>query len=246
MIYTAMSGARQAMYRQATNNHNLANADTTGFKAAIDNLEAIPVFGPGHPARVHARDRAAGADLAQGALRTTGDPLNVAVRGPGFIAVQDVDGTEAWTRNGEFRVTALGVLETSAGHPVLGEGGPVTLSPYERIEIAPDGTISIQPLGGGASGLAVLDRIRLVKPDSATVTRNERGLFVGTDGPTRDVPADAAVTLQSGALEASNVDRTGALVNMIELARHFETQLKLMKSAEEVDAAATSLLKSGG
>ena len=246
MIYTAMAGARQAMHRQANNNHNLANVDTTGFKAAIDNLEAMPIYGPGHPARVHVSNRAAGADLAPGALRTTGDPLHVAVRGAGFIAVQDTDGGEAWTRNGELRVSATGLLETSGGQPVLGEGGPITLSPYEKIAIAADGTISIRPLGQGSGGLAVLDRIRLVKPEAANVTRNERGLFVSTAEPTEDEPADAAVTLQSGALEASNVDRIGALVNMIELARHYETQVKLMKNAEDVDSAATSLLKSSG
>ena len=171
MIYTAMAGARQVMHRQANNNHNLANVDTTGFKAAIDNLEAMPVYGPGHPSRVHVSDRAVGADLAPGALRTTGDPLHVAVRGAGFIAVQDTDGGEAWTRNGELRVSATGLLETSGGQPVLGEGGPITLSPVrEDRDRRRDGTISIRPLGQGTGGLAVLDRIRLVRPDPETVT----------------------------------------------------------------------------
>ena len=241
MIYTAMTGARQVMNRQATNNHNLANLDTSGFRAAIDHLEARPVYGPGHPARVQVQDRASGADLTPGAIRTTGDPLHVAVRGAGFIAVQDVDGGEAWTRNGDLRVSPLGLLETSGGQPVLGEGGPISVSPYERIAIAVDGTVSIRPLGQGAGGFAVLDRIRLVAPDPATLRRNERGLF------TSEVAAepDAAVTLASGALETSNVDRVGAMVTMIELARRFETQLKLMKSAEETDTAATTLLKGG-
>jgi len=240
MIYTAMAGARQTMHRQATNNHNLANVDTTGFRAAIDALESMPIYGPGHPSRVHVTDRSAGADLTPGAIRTTGDPLHVAVRGQGFIAVQDVDGEEAWTRDGDLRVSALGLLETGAGLPVLGEGGPITVSPYQELSIGADGTISIRPLGQGAGGLAVLDRIRLVNPDPASLTRNERGLF------TSDVeaPPDAAVTLQNGALETSNVDRMGAMVTMIELARRFETQINLLKNAEETDSAATSLLRS--
>ena len=242
MLYVAMSGARQVMHRQATNNHNLANLDTTGFRAAIDRLEARPVYGPGHPSRVQVQDRAAGADLSQGPIRTTGDPLNVALRGSGFIAVQDVDGAEAFTRNGDLSVSPLGMLETSGGQPVLGEGGPITVSPYEEISIAEDGTVSIRPLGQGAGGLVVLDRIRLVDPEPGSVTRNERGLFTSEE----DVEADAGVTLQSGALESSNVDRVGAMVTMIELARRFETQMKMMKSAEETDSAATGLLQSGG
>ena len=241
MIYTAMAGARQVMHRQATNNHNLANVDTSGFRAAIDHLEALPVYGPGHPGRVQVRDRAGGADLTPGAIRTTGDPLHVAVRGSGFIAVQDVDGGEAMTRNGDLRVSPLGLLETSGGQPVLGEGGPITLSPYERIAIAADGTVSIRPLGQGAGGLVVLDRIRLVDPAPGDIRRNERGLFTSD----AELAPDAGVTLQSGALENGNVDRVGAMVTMIELARRFETQVKLMQSAEETDAAATTLLQSG-
>ena len=241
MLYVAMSGARQVMHRQATNNHNLANLETTGFRAALDHLEAKPMYGPGHPSRAYVHDQAAGADLTPGATVTTGNPLNVAVRGSGFIAVQDVDGSEAWTRNGELRVSATGLLETSGGQPVLGEGGPITLSPYEELEIAPDGTISFRPLGQGAGELVVLDRIRLVDPDPTTLERNERGLFTSE---TEALP-DAAVTLQSGAIEGSNVDTSTALVTMIELSRRYEAQIKMMKSVEEIDNAAMGLLGKG-
>ena len=246
MIYVAMSGARQAMQRQAINNHNLANVDTTGFKAAVDALESLPIYGPGYPMRVQVRDVEVGADLAQGALRTTGNPLHVAVRGEGFIAVQDVDGSEAWTRNGDLRVSALGLLETSTGQPVLGDGGPITVSPYERIAIGEDGTLSIVPLGQAAGGLAVLDRIRLVRPEPGTIARNPRGLFTSVVAENESVPADADVKVQSGSLETSNVDRVGTLVTMIELARHFEMQMNMMKKVEETDASATSLLKQAG
>lgn len=240
MVYLAMSGARQVMHRQAINSHNLANVDTTGFRRALDGFEAMPMYGPGHPGRVQVQDRSQGADFSQGAIRTTGDPLNVALQGPGFIAVQDVDGNEAWTRNGDLSIGPDGLLQTSSGQPVLGNAGPITLTAFEELDIAEDGTITVRPLGEGAAGLAIIDRIKLVNPDPATIERNERGLFTGD----QEAVADAAVTVQSGALETSNVNTVDSLVTMIELARQFETQVKLMKTAEDTDSAATRLLAS--
>lgn len=240
MVYLAMSGARQVMHRQAINSHNLANVDTTGFRRALDGFEALPMYGPGHPGRVQVQDRSQGADLAQGAIRTTGDTLDIAIQGQGFIAVQDVDGNEAWTRNGDLSIGPDGLLQTSAGQPVLGNAGPIVLTAFEEMDIAEDGTITVRPLGQGGAELAVIDRIRLVNPDPATIKRNERGLF------TSDIEAvaDANVTIQSGALETSNVNTVDSLVTMIELARQFETQVKLMQTAEDTDSAATRLLTS--
>ena len=240
MMYVAMSGARQIMLKQGTNNHNLANINTTGFKADIDSFKSMPVYGPGHPGRVYGEDSRAGVDLTEGKLISTGAPLDVAINGSGFIAVQDVDGSESYTRDGSLRVTEQGLLVSSGGYPVLGEGGPITLSPYSNIHIGVDGTISIQPLGQNGGELAVLDRIKLVTPDPATVQRNERGLFTTTE---EELPADAAVTLVSETLETSNVNSVQALVNMIELSRQFEAQVKMMSAAEDNDVAAAKLLK---
>ena len=242
MIYVAMSGARQVMHKQATNNHNLANLNTTGFKAEINAFQAMPVYGPGQPSRVYGENFRAGADQRPGTIIQTGNALDIAVDGEGFIAVQDIDGNEAYTRAGEMKVNAQGVLESAGGYPVLGNGGPITLSPYEELLIGTDGTLSIRPLGQGAGELAVLDRIKLVKPDPTTLTRNERGLFTSEAG---EEPADADVSVASGSLETSNVSSVDALVNMIELSRQFETQVKLMKTAEDNDEAAARLLRAG-
>ncbi|MFK7894110.1 MAG: flagellar basal-body rod protein FlgF [Granulosicoccus sp.] len=240
MMYVAMSGARQVMLKQATNNHNLANMNTTGFKADVDSFRSMPVYGPGHPARVYAEGHRAGIQHTQGQLISTGAPLDVAVNGDGFIAVQDSEGNERYTRNGNLQVTDQGMLVTSAGHPVLGEAGPITLSPYSDILIGTDGTITIQPLGQAVGETVVLDRIKLVNPDTATIKRNDNGLFTT---PTGDEPADAAVTVAPGTLETSNVNSVEAMVTMIELARQFEAQIKMMSAAEENDRAAAQLLK---
>lgn len=240
MMFLAMSGARQVMLKQASNSHNLANLNTTGFKADIDNFKSMPVYGPGHPGRVYAEDHRMGIDHTAGQLINTGVPLDIAVNGDGFIAVQDIDGTESYTRDGSLRVTEQGLLVTSGGHPVLGEGGPITLTPYSDILIGIDGTITVQPLGQGGGELAVLDRIKLVNPERDSVKRNERGLFTTPEG---EQPANAEVTLATETLETSNVNAIEALVNMIELSRQFEAQVKMMSAAEDNDKAAAQLLK---
>ena len=237
----AMSGARQVMIKQATNSHNLANQSTTGFKADIDSFKSMPVYGPGHPARVYGEDHRVGIDHSQGQLISTGLPLDLAINGEGFMAIQDIDGNEVYTRNGNLQVTDQGLLVTATGYPVMGEGGPITLSPYEDILIGSDGTITIRPLGQGAGEIAVLDRIKLVNPDTADLKRNQRGLFTSANG---NEPADAEVEVVSGSLETSNVNAIEAMVTMIELSRQFETQVKMMKTAEEKDSAAGKLLNS--
>ena len=240
MVYLAMSGARQTLIEQSTNNHNLANVNTTGFKAQMDAFGAMPVYGPGHPDRVYALTNHVGASHKQGNIIQTGNSLDVAINGDGFIAVQDADGNEAYTRSGDLNVTADGLLQTSDGFLVLGNGGPISISPYEEISIAKDGTITIRPLGQSAAELAVIDRIKLVNPDTTTLVRNERGLFTTEAGFEE---ADAIVQLESGALESSNVNSVQALVTMIELSRQFETQIKMMSVAEDADTTASKLLQ---
>lgn len=240
MMYVAMAGARQIMHKQASNSHNLANLNTNGFKAEIDNFKAMPVYGPGHPGRVYTENHRSGVDLTPGQIISTGVSLDVAVDGDGFIAVQDVDGSEVYTRNGSLRMTDQGLLVTSSGEPVLGEGGPITLSPYDDIVIGRDGTITIRPIGQGGGELAVLDRIKLVNPERDQIKRNERGLFTT---PNDEEPADANVTLATESLETSNVNSVEALVTMIELSRQYETQVKMMTTAKDNDATAAQLLK---
>lgn len=243
LAYIAMSGARQIMQKQATNNHNLANLNTSGFKAEFDTFNDRPVYGPGYPGRVYTENDTRAVDFTEGSLISTGNPLDVAINGSGFIAVQDAEGNEAYTRMGELRVTAEGLLTTADGRAVLGNGGPITLTPYQDLMIGNDGTITIQPLGQAAGELAVLDRIKLVNPDTATMTRGRDGLFRSAEG---DLPADAAVSLEAGMLETSNVNSVEAMVNMISLARQYETQVKMMSTAEENDRVAGRLMQNPG
>ncbi|MDH3429323.1 MAG: flagellar basal-body rod protein FlgF [Gammaproteobacteria bacterium] len=244
MIYIAMTGAKQTEYAQAINSNNLANISTTGFRADLHSFSSTPIEGPGVDSRVNAVVDSYGTDMAQGPIMNTGRDFDVAVKGDGFIAVQAPDGREAYTRAGDLRVDAAsGLLMTGAGHLVMGNSGPIALPPTEKRDIAPDGTISVQPVGTGPEALTIADRIKLVNPDPALVYKGEDGLFYLQDDAIAD--ADASVQVQNGALERSNVNVAKTLVNMIELARQYEMQVNLIKTSEENADSAAQMLRLG-
>ncbi len=241
LLYTTMSGAKQIMRAQVSNTNNLANANTTGFRSDFESMRSMPVFGEGMPTRVYAMAERPGINFQHGSLETTSRDLDVAVRGEGWLAIEGADGEEAYTRAGNLQVTSLGQLVTANGHPVIGNGGAIALPPYKKLEIAQDGTISIIPLEGGNNELAVVDRIKLVNPDLATLKKGEDGLLRLKEGGIS--PFDAKVSVIGGALEMSNVNAISEMVDMISLSRQFEAQWKLMKKAEELDSSTTQLLK---
>lgn len=244
LLYVAMTGAREAQVAQSVTSQNLANASTTGFRATLASAVHAPVAGPGHAAaRAYAVTEGQGIDFTPGPLIATGRALDVAIEGEGWIAVQTPDGGEGLTRAGDLRVDAFGMLTTGTGLPVLGNGGPIALPPFESLEIAGDGTVSIRPLGQDAAGLAVVERIRLVNPDPATLVRGEDGVVRVAAG--EPPPAEADVRLIGGMLEGSNVNTVGAMVEMIRHARSFELQVKMMNTAQQNDQNSSALLRLG-
>jgi flagellar basal-body rod protein FlgF len=240
-LYISMSGAKETLRAQTVNNHNLANASTTGFRAELDAFQTREVAGSGYASRAYATDATTGWDSTQGTLVSTQNELDVGVKGEGWIAVQATDGGEAYTRAGDLRVDPSGMLVNGSGHPVLGDSGPVSVPPHASIMVGTDGTVSIVPLGQGPETSALVGRIKLVNPPAEALVRGEDGLFRMQDGT--DAAADADVQLASGVLESSNVNVADAMVNMIELSRQFDLQVKAMRTAEENAAAAAQLLK---
>ena len=242
MIYLAMSAARQMMNGQAQAANNLANANTTGFKADFDAYRAMPLFGEGHPSRVFALAERPGVDFSTGTIEHTGNALDVAISGDGFLAVQAPDGSEAYTRAGEFQLTATGQLLTADGLPVLGNGGPIALPPSETIVIGADGSITTRPAGQEASTLAQIDRLRLVRPlDMGQMVKGADGLFRQKDG--NPAPIDATVTVTQGTLERSNVNPVTQMISMIENARQYEMAIKAMDTAQTMDAEGARVLR---
>jgi flagellar basal-body rod protein FlgF len=242
LVYVAMSGATQTLAAQAANNYNLANASTAGFKADLSAFQSRAVAGPGFSSRVYATASSVGLDTTPGEQMQTGNPLDVAVQGSGFIAVQDANGNEAYTRAGDLHVDPSGLLMTATGYQVLGDDGPITLPPSGSITVGADGTITVVPNGQTPVSMARVGRIKLVNPPPATVQRGTDGLYRTSDGTPAD--ADANTTLASGVLESSNVNIPSCLVNMIELARQFELQVKSLHTAEDDAASSSKLLQS--
>jgi len=242
MVYLAGVAGREIMRAQAINANNLANANTTGFRRDLAFAESLDVVGPGFDSRVYSQSEGLGSDMTPGAFMTTGRDLDVAIRGEGWIAVQANDGTEAFTRAGDLRLTATGVLTTGAGLPVIGNsGGPITIPPFEKLDVGVDGTITIRPQGQGAATLAVIDRIKLVNPPKENLSKGQDGLF--RLPPEEVAVADAKVQLVSGVIESSNVNVVESMVNMMELSRKFEMQVKMMEQAKNNDAASAKLMQ---
>lgn len=240
LIYTAMSGAKQIMEQQSTTAHNLANVSTTGFRAQMDTFRAVPVVSNGLPTRTFVVDSTIGTDFRAGPIQQTGRTLDLAVQGPGWLAVERADGTEGYTRSGSLKINENGVLQTEGGLNVLADGGPITIPPNTKISFAKDGTISSVDSGNVPGATIEIARLKLVNPDVGNLERSSDGIFVTKDRLPADV--DANVGVISGAIEGSNVNVVDAMVNMISLARQFELNMKMLKDADSNAAKADQFL----
>lgn len=244
LVYTAMSGAKSMLDRQAMVANNLANVSTPGFRADVSVYRAIPVDGQGMATRASVLESTPGTDFSTGPLMETGRALDIAITGRGWIAVEGADGSEAYTRAGGFEISPEGALVTRDGRNVLGEGGPIAIPPNTSVSIGRDGTVSGVPTQPPLTGITVLGRIKLVDPDESALQKGPDGLFRLKDGSTADV--DEKVSVTSGALESSNVNAASAMVDMISLARQFEMQMKLIQQSQDNDKQATQLLNAAG
>ncbi len=146
-LYVAMTGATQILRAQDAVSNNLANASTVGFKSELTAFQSLPVLGTGLATRINVVAQGKGQDMSQGASVSTGRSLDVAVSGPGWIAVQAPDGSEAYTRAGNLKLTSSGQLTDAAGNPVMGASGPISVPDSTKIRIGEDGTISTVPAG---------------------------------------------------------------------------------------------------
>lgn len=238
MIYLSMTGAKALMQRQDGLAQNLANAGTDGFRADLTAFRAVPVRQEGAATtRVFSLEASAGFDPTPGAIRQTGSPLDIAVRGDGWIAVQGAEGNEGYTRDGGLTVDAEGTLRTKRGQAVLGDGGPITVPANAQVSIGSDGTVSTKV---GNQAPVPAGRIKLVNPPTDTLEKSADGLVRVKGGGEAD--ADSTVRVADGAVEGSNVNVVEAMVGMIQVSRQFEMQMKLMQNAEQNEQRAAQLL----
>jgi len=237
-----MSGAKENMNALAVRANNLANANTVGFKADLEQARAMQAFGDGLPTRVFSMTEMPSQNFDSGELKITQNELDVAINGDGWLTIEDKDGNEAYTRAGNLKINELGILQTASGQNVLGEGGPIELPvPLRKVEIAEDGTVYVVPRGAPANALAEVGRIKLVNPDQQDMFKGNDGLFRRKDKQNAEL--DPTVKLISGAVEGSNVNAVAEMTYMTNLQRQYELQVKMMKTAEDMDRQQNQLLR---
>lgn len=241
LIYSSLAAMRGAMSRQATVANNLANANTTGFRSELARSQSMWLSGKGLDTRATVSGEVDGADMTAGSITETGRPLDVALNGDALLTVQAADGSEAYTRRGDLKMNDSGLLTTGDGTPVMGDSGPITLPPYDHIDIGKDGTISIIPVGGTAKDTQVVDKLKLVSPKGSQIAKGLDGLFRERNGGA--LPDDPDATLVAGSLEGSNVNASSALVDMIDAGRSWEAQVKMLTTAQELDKSAADLMR---
>ncbi len=240
VIYIAMTGAREVTRQLDAVTNNLANVSTQGFRQQLNVFRALPVVGEGAKTRAFVLETTPRTDYTPGVLQQTDRPLDVAVSGSGFIAVQGADGKEAYTRMGHLQVSQNGILQTTNGLTVLGDAGPISVPPDQAIQAAKDGTISTVPLNAPRTDVATVGRIKLTNPAEANLIRGADGLFRQSN--VQPAAADANVRLVTGALEGSNVNPAEALVNMVSLSRQFEMNMRTLRAAQDNDTSATKVI----
>src|SRR5579871_5930910 len=240
-LYVAMTGAKQIMQAQAVNNHNIANLSTIGYRADSVAFDSSPIYGPGYATRVNAVAGDAGTDFSSGVMQSTGGNLDIAVNGSGFIAVRGSDGQEAYTRAGDLRLTPTGAVLTAAGQPVLTNSGPLVVPPSTTVSIGGDGTVSVVPQGSAPFAVTQVDRIKLVNPKTTDLQKGDDGLLRLKSGG--KAKQDDSVSVTSGMLEGSNVNPAQSLINMIELHRLYEFQIKSMNSTDTNEQSAERMMQ---
>lgn len=242
LIYTALTAMNAAMDRQRVVANNLANASTPGFRQEVFAVKPATLRDGSLEARAMARGSVRGADMTGGQVVPTGNPMDVALEGEALLAFQSPDRQgEVYSRRGDLRVAASGVIENGEGMAVLGEGGsPITVPAGFQIAISSDGTImASDPAAPGAPAEAI-DKLRMVSPDGSPLAKGIDSFLKVPGGGV--LPVDPTARLTTGSLEKSNVETADTLVQMIEAQRAFEQRAKIIATAGDLDEASSSLM----
>lgn len=252
LVYTAMNGAARTLENQAVISNNMANANTPGFREQLAIYRAVPIVGDGTmDTRIGVVSNTPGSNFALGNISTTGRELDVAITGPGWLAVQTEDGSEAYTRNGGLQIGADGTLQNYRGNPVLSADNAVIAVPEgASLTFSADGIITAIGAGDPPNNIVAIGQLKLVNPDEGQLLHGDDGMFrlpAGADGePAAPLPNDPQVRITSGAIEGSNVSPIEAMVGMIDNARRFEMQMKVIQDASSNAQRANELLSAGG
>ena len=241
LIYTAMSGLSESMTQKQVIASNMANAQTTGFRAELVYATPVTLKSSQLEVRALTDGEVHGADMKAGGITQTGQPLDVALSGDDMLALQAADGSEVYTRRGDLSVSSTGVLQNGDGLPVVGSGGPITVPVGSKLSIGPDGAVLVaNPATPEAPPVAV-DRLKVVSTTGSRIGKTVAGQFAVIGGGA--LPADDDAKVMTGALEQSNVDPSAVMVGMVDAQRLFEIRTKLVSTAKDVDESGASLMR---
>ncbi|BCN25696.1 MULTISPECIES: flagellar basal body rod protein FlgF [Vibrio] len=237
LLFTATSGASRVLKAQHVRSNNLSNADTAGFRADMERVSSIELQGAGFDGRTMVVTNSAATRFDSGDIMKTGRPLDVAIMGDGYFAVETPAGGEAYTRAGNIQVDTFGAMSIN-GFPVLGENGPLVAPDFQKIEISERGRVSVIPPGGGAE--VEVGTLKLVKPPMDQLQKESDSLLHSADGA--PFPIDETVQISPEHLEGSNVSAIDELLSVMSLTRNFEMQVRMMKTAETLAQAGNKLM----
>ncbi len=241
LIWTAVTGMNASMARQRMTASNMANAQTTGFRAEVMAQTPMTLVGPSLGVRSMNDSSVYGARMDEGAIVQTGRPLDISIQGAALIAVQAPDGSEAYTRRGDLDVSPSGLLTNGEGFPVLGENGPISVPPGSNVSIGTDGAVLIANPATPEVPAQQVERIKLANWHGSTIGKGLDGLFRVKGGGA--LPSDAEAKVIPAALEQSNVNTAEVLVEMVEAQRLFEMRTQLIATAKELDEGGASLMR---
>jgi flagellar basal-body rod protein FlgF len=241
LIYTAMSGLTDSMTQQQVIANNMANAQTTGFRAELAYATPVTLKSPQLEVRAFTDGEVHGADMKAGAVTKTRQPLDIALAGDNMLALQAADGSEVYSRRGDLSVSSSGVLQNGDGLPVIGSGGPITVPTDAQVSIGPDGAVLVADPATPEAPPQPLDQLKIVSTTGSTIGKTVAGQFAVVGGGA--LPADANAKITTGALEESNVDPSAVMVGMVDAQRLFEIRTKLVSTAKDIDESGASLMK---
>jgi flagellar basal-body rod protein FlgF len=235
----AASGASAQMTALEATANNLANATTPGYKAEqavfAEHLATAMLSGSGQKEMRYARVAEVASDNRQGPLQMTERPLDIAIEGDGFFAIQTPKG-ERYSRAGAFQVGPQGALVTTQGHAVLdASGGPLRIPPEARsVMIGGDGTLRIDGDESGQLKVVTFNDVRGLELEGEQLLRAT---------PRSGVARPTVVTLQSGALEMPNVSIVKGMTDLVSATRAFEALQRAVESFSQLEhRAATDIM----
>lgn len=247
LIFTSHSAISESAIARSALVNEMANVSTVGFKRSFDvAMRTLKVEGPGFESRYQteavSRDQI---DLTPGAVMSTGRPMDIAMDGATVMGVQAGNGQLAFTRRGDLRLNAQGILENGQGHPVRGVGGPITVPPGFKVQITKDGSVYATDPGQPAGAGVLVGQILLRDASRQSLVRREDGLY----GPAGQAPGSdfasgpVATAVVPNALEGSNVNAIYGMTRLIDQARSFEAQIRAIKEARQLDESGATLMK---